>query len=132
VKPGLPVADLTRACGWRSASSRCSPGAKRPATARISIFDARRPGEPADARRRALSSRWARCRRASAPSIRARALGHFRCKDGKFAHITASDQHWEPLCRVLNLKFDIDLSTNEVAWSIATSVMQKLTKKSQA
>ena len=28
----------------------------------------------------------------------------FRCKDGKFAHITASDQHWEPLCRVLDLR----------------------------
>jgi len=37
----------------------------------------------------------------------------FRCKDGKFAHITASDQHWEPLCRVLNLNFAVDLSTNE-------------------
>ena len=28
----------------------------------------------------------------------------FRCKDGKYAHITASDQHWEPLCRVLGLE----------------------------
>jgi crotonobetainyl-CoA:carnitine CoA-transferase CaiB-like acyl-CoA transferase len=25
----------------------------------------------------------------------------FRCKDGKYAHITASDQHWAPLCRAL-------------------------------
>jgi len=37
----------------------------------------------------------------------------FRCRDGKFAHITASDQHWEPLCAVLNLKFDLDLTSNE-------------------
>ncbi|MGQ0547316.1 MAG: CaiB/BaiF CoA transferase family protein [Betaproteobacteria bacterium] len=27
----------------------------------------------------------------------------FRCKDGKYAHITASDQHWAPLCRVLGI-----------------------------
>jgi crotonobetainyl-CoA:carnitine CoA-transferase CaiB-like acyl-CoA transferase len=28
----------------------------------------------------------------------------FRCKDGKFAHITASDQHWLPLCKALGLE----------------------------
>jgi crotonobetainyl-CoA:carnitine CoA-transferase CaiB-like acyl-CoA transferase len=27
----------------------------------------------------------------------------FRCKDGKYAHITASDQHWAPLCKALGL-----------------------------
>jgi crotonobetainyl-CoA:carnitine CoA-transferase CaiB-like acyl-CoA transferase len=27
----------------------------------------------------------------------------FRCSDGKYAHITASDQHWMPLCRALGL-----------------------------
>ena len=27
----------------------------------------------------------------------------FRCKDGKYAHITASDQHWAPLCAALQL-----------------------------
>jgi crotonobetainyl-CoA:carnitine CoA-transferase CaiB-like acyl-CoA transferase len=51
----------------------------------------------------------------------------FRCKDGKFAHITASDQHWEPLCRALNLKFDIDLSTNEARVEHRDLLMQKLT-----
>ena len=51
----------------------------------------------------------------------------FRCKDGKFAHITASDQHWEPLCRVLNLNFDIDLSTNEARVRHRDAVMQKMT-----
>src|SRR2546423_379197 len=25
----------------------------------------------------------------------------FRCRDGKYAHITASDQHWTPLCEAL-------------------------------
>jgi len=28
----------------------------------------------------------------------------FRCKDDKYAHITASDQHWEPLCRALGIE----------------------------
>jgi len=28
----------------------------------------------------------------------------FRCKDGKYAHITASDQHWTSLCRALGLE----------------------------
>ena len=27
----------------------------------------------------------------------------FRCKDGKYAHITASDQHWAPLCEALGI-----------------------------
>ncbi|HEY1287431.1 MAG TPA: CaiB/BaiF CoA-transferase family protein [Burkholderiales bacterium] len=27
----------------------------------------------------------------------------FRCRDGKYAHITASDQHWAPLCKALEL-----------------------------
>jgi crotonobetainyl-CoA:carnitine CoA-transferase CaiB-like acyl-CoA transferase len=53
----------------------------------------------------------------------------FRCKDGRFAHITASDQHWEPLCRVLNLKFDIDLSTNEARVEHRDVVMRSLTDK---
>ena len=53
----------------------------------------------------------------------------FRCKDGKFAHITASDQHWKPLCRVLNLNFGIELSTNEMRVGHRDAVMQKLTEK---
>ena len=27
----------------------------------------------------------------------------FRCADGRYAHITASDQHWEPLCAALQI-----------------------------
>jgi crotonobetainyl-CoA:carnitine CoA-transferase CaiB-like acyl-CoA transferase len=52
----------------------------------------------------------------------------FRCKDGKFAHITASDQHWEPLCRVLNLNFVLDLSSNEARVKNRDTVMQKLSE----
>jgi crotonobetainyl-CoA:carnitine CoA-transferase CaiB-like acyl-CoA transferase len=28
----------------------------------------------------------------------------FRCKDGKYAHVTASDQHWAPLCKALGME----------------------------
>ena len=27
----------------------------------------------------------------------------FQCRDGRYAHITASDQHWAPLCKALDL-----------------------------
>jgi crotonobetainyl-CoA:carnitine CoA-transferase CaiB-like acyl-CoA transferase len=27
----------------------------------------------------------------------------FRCRDGRYAHITASDQHWQPLCKALGI-----------------------------
>ncbi len=27
----------------------------------------------------------------------------FRCRDGKYAHITASDQHWTPLCEAMGV-----------------------------
>jgi crotonobetainyl-CoA:carnitine CoA-transferase CaiB-like acyl-CoA transferase len=52
----------------------------------------------------------------------------FRCKDGKFAHITASDQHWKALCRVLNLNFDIDLATNEARVAHRDAVMKEMNR----
>jgi crotonobetainyl-CoA:carnitine CoA-transferase CaiB-like acyl-CoA transferase len=52
----------------------------------------------------------------------------FRCKDGRFAHITASNQHWEPLCKALHLKFDLDLSSNQARVEHRDVVMQKLTE----
>lgn len=54
----------------------------------------------------------------------------FRCKDGKFAHITASDQHWDPLCRVLGLgEWGLGFATNELRVEKRIEVMQKLTEK---
>jgi crotonobetainyl-CoA:carnitine CoA-transferase CaiB-like acyl-CoA transferase len=51
----------------------------------------------------------------------------FRCKDGKFAHITASDQHWKPLCAVLNLgEWGLAFSSNELRVQERNEVMQKL------
>ncbi len=54
----------------------------------------------------------------------------FRCKDGKFAHITASDQHWAPLCKVLNLeKWSLDFRSNELRVEKRIEVMKTLTEK---
>ena len=57
----------------------------------------------------------------------------FRCRDGKFAHITASDQHWGPLCRVLNLgEWGLDFDSNEIRVEKRIEVMKKLTEKIEA
>jgi crotonobetainyl-CoA:carnitine CoA-transferase CaiB-like acyl-CoA transferase len=54
----------------------------------------------------------------------------FRCRDGKFAHVTASDQHWQPLCKVLNLEeWGLDFGSNEVRVEKRIEVMKKLTEK---
>jgi crotonobetainyl-CoA:carnitine CoA-transferase CaiB-like acyl-CoA transferase len=54
----------------------------------------------------------------------------FRCKDGKFAHITASDQHWEPLCKVLGLgSWGSSFGSNEVRVEKRIEVMKNLTEK---
>jgi crotonobetainyl-CoA:carnitine CoA-transferase CaiB-like acyl-CoA transferase len=60
----------------------------------------------------------------------------FRCKDGKYAHITASDQHWLPLCKALGIE-DWGLSFNsnavrverrEEIMPILTRTIEKLTR----
>jgi crotonobetainyl-CoA:carnitine CoA-transferase CaiB-like acyl-CoA transferase len=52
----------------------------------------------------------------------------FRCKDGKYVQLTASDQHWERLCKALNLTFTSDLSRNEARVEHRDEVMQRLTE----
>ena len=56
----------------------------------------------------------------------------FRCKDGKYAHITASDQHWQPLCAALELgeKLGSDpiYSTNAARVEHREGVMALLTE----
>ena len=53
----------------------------------------------------------------------------FRCQDGKYAHITASDQHWAPLCKALGLN-DWGLAFNDNALRVEKrdEVMRQLTK----
>ena len=54
----------------------------------------------------------------------------FRCGDGKFAHITASDQHWEPLCKVLDLvSWGSSFGSNEIRVEKRIEVMKVLTAK---
>ncbi|HTP60692.1 MAG TPA: CaiB/BaiF CoA-transferase family protein [Burkholderiales bacterium] len=57
----------------------------------------------------------------------------FRCKDGKFAHITAGDQHWQALCRVLGLAdWGSGFGLNEQRVEKRIEVMQTLTERISA
>jgi crotonobetainyl-CoA:carnitine CoA-transferase CaiB-like acyl-CoA transferase len=51
----------------------------------------------------------------------------FRCKDGKYAHITASDQHWAPLCKALGVEGE-GYPSNEVRVEKREAVMAMLTE----
>jgi len=53
----------------------------------------------------------------------------FQCKDGKFAHITASDQHWAPLCKALNLgDWGLAFGSNELRVQKRDEIMQTLSQ----
>jgi crotonobetainyl-CoA:carnitine CoA-transferase CaiB-like acyl-CoA transferase len=57
----------------------------------------------------------------------------FRCKDGKYAHITASDQHWAPLCKALGVEqWGAGYSTNAIRVEKRDEVMAVLTEKISA
>jgi len=57
----------------------------------------------------------------------------FRSKDGKYAHITASDQHWAALCKALGVEeWGRALSTNETRVERRDEVMRVLTEKMSA
>jgi crotonobetainyl-CoA:carnitine CoA-transferase CaiB-like acyl-CoA transferase len=53
----------------------------------------------------------------------------FRCKDGKYAHITASDQHWMPLCKARLEAWGAAFPDNAVRVENRDEVMQALTEK---
>src|SRR4051812_45958758 len=54
----------------------------------------------------------------------------FRCKDGKYAHITASDQHWAPLCKVLDLQtWGEAFGSNAIRVEKREEIMKMLTAK---
>ncbi len=60
----------------------------------------------------------------------------FYCKDGKYAHITASDQHWLPLCKALGIEdwgssFNsnaVRVERREEIMPILTRTIEKLTR----
>jgi len=52
----------------------------------------------------------------------------FRCKDGKYAHVTASDQHWVPLCTALRIEtWGSAYPENSVRVEKREEIMEKLT-----
>ena len=54
----------------------------------------------------------------------------FRCKDGKYAHITASDQHWVPLCKALGVEeWGRGFNSNSIRVARRDAVMVVLTEK---
>lgn len=52
----------------------------------------------------------------------------FRCKDGKYAHITASDQHWPKLCDALKMGTDLIYQTNAARVARREEVMANMTE----
>ena len=57
----------------------------------------------------------------------------FRCKDGKYAHITASDQHWIPLCKALGLAaWGASYPENSIRVEKRDEIMAALTEKISA
>ena len=54
----------------------------------------------------------------------------FRCKDGKYAHVTASDQHWAPLCRALGIEeWGAAFPENSLRVEKRDDVMRMLTER---
>ena len=129
VKPGLPVADLTS--GLWVAIGILAMVAGRERTGRGAHLDfSMLDGQVslltlAAARYFALGeipSRLGTEHPGRVPSAT------FRCKDGKFAHITASDQHWAPLCKALGIeKWGSSFHSNEIRVERRDEVMKKLT-----
>ncbi|MGE3376617.1 MAG: CaiB/BaiF CoA transferase family protein [Vicinamibacteria bacterium] len=52
----------------------------------------------------------------------------FRCADGKYAHITASDQHWPKLCEALKLRSVPNYASNAGRVADRDAVMALLTE----
>ena len=105
VKPGLPVADLTSGL-WIAIAILASLAGRERTGKGCSVDFSMLDGQVslltlAAARYFALNEvppRLGTEHPGRVPSAT------FRCKDGKYAHITASDQHWAPLCRALGVE----------------------------
>jgi crotonobetainyl-CoA:carnitine CoA-transferase CaiB-like acyl-CoA transferase len=129
VKPGLPVADLTSGLWVAIAILACLAGRQR--TGKGSYVDfSMLDGQVAlltlaAARYFALGEvppRLGTEHPGRVPSAT------FRCRDGKYAHITASDQHWPALCEALGLQLDASLSENRARVEKRGQVMQAMSE----
>jgi crotonobetainyl-CoA:carnitine CoA-transferase CaiB-like acyl-CoA transferase len=131
VKPGLPVADLTSGLWVAIAILAALNG--RAATGKGSYIDfSMIDGQVAlltlaAARWFALGEVPARLGTEHPGRVPS---ASFRCADGGWLHITASDQHWLPLCRVLGLEAwgsEPGLQSNSERVRRREEVMAKLT-----
>jgi crotonobetainyl-CoA:carnitine CoA-transferase CaiB-like acyl-CoA transferase len=103
VKPGLPVADLTSGLWIAIAILAALAGRTQAARLLRRFLDARRPGGAAHARGGALFRAGEVPPRLGTEHPGRVPSATFRCRDGKYAHITASDQHWAPLVQALRV-----------------------------
>jgi crotonobetainyl-CoA:carnitine CoA-transferase CaiB-like acyl-CoA transferase len=56
----------------------------------------------------------------------------FRCSDGKYAHVTASDQHWQPLCNALAIEaWGRAFNSNQIRVDKRDEIMAVLTREIQ-
>lgn len=130
VKPGLPVADLTSGLWVAIALLAALRG--RDATGQgghvdFSMFDGQ------VALLTIAAARWFALREVP-PRLGTEHPGRvptasFRCADDRWLHITASDQHWVPLCRALGLEAlaeDPGLATNTGRLARRVEVMRAL------
>jgi crotonobetainyl-CoA:carnitine CoA-transferase CaiB-like acyl-CoA transferase len=131
VKPGLPVADLTS--GLWIAIAILAALAGRARTGKGSYVDfSMLDGQVslltlAAARYFALGEIPPRLGTEHPGRVPSAA---FRCKDGKYAHVTASDQHWSPLCKALDLEaWGAAFLDNAIRVAKRDDVMQVLTEK---
>lgn len=129
VKPGLPIADLTS--GLWVAIAILSALAGRDKTGRGSLVDfSMLDGQVslltlAAARYFALGEvppRLGTEHPGRVPSAT------FRCKDGKYAHITASDRHWPALCEALQMGTDPIFLNNAARVAHRDEVMAAMTE----
>src|SRR5437763_2980672 len=131
VKPGLPVADLTSGL-WVAISILAALAGRERTGKGCQIDFSMLDGQVAlltlaAARYFALSEvppRLGTEHPGRVPSAT------FRSKDGRFAHITASDQHWAPLCEALGIEeWGRAFPDNETRVERRDEVMQVLTEK---
>ncbi|CAG9166332.1 CaiB/BaiF CoA transferase family protein [Cupriavidus pampae] len=132
VKPGLPVADLTS--GLWAAIAVLSALQGRSATGQgchidLSMFDAQ------VSLLTLAAARWFALHEVP-PRLGTEHPGRvpsasFQAQGGRWLHITASDQHWVPLCQVLKLEAwgaDAELKTNAGRVRRREEVMRHLTE----
>jgi crotonobetainyl-CoA:carnitine CoA-transferase CaiB-like acyl-CoA transferase len=130
VKPGLPVADLTSGLWVAIAILACIAGRERSGKGcyvDFSMLD----GQVslltlAAARYFALGEIPARLGTEHPGRVPS---ATFRSRDGKYAHITASDQHWAPLCRALQIEdWGKAFDSNSIRVEKRDEVMRVLTE----